>query len=141
MYAASAIAVNTVVRSAAASAAPLFTNQMFTALGVGGGGSLVGGVGALLAVIPFAFYRYGGRIRVRSRFAPTTAGAPAPGDGADRAEKGEGVAGDGQASGAEERGAEGGEDSGSVDGGPLDHIDGPVASTHHGGEQPGEAGG
>lgn len=71
MYAASAIAANTVLRSAAGAAAPLFTRQMFTALGVGGGGSLVGGVGTLLAIIPFAFYKYGRKIRERSRFAPT----------------------------------------------------------------------
>ncbi|KAI1074846.1 MFS general substrate transporter [Whalleya microplaca] len=71
MYAASAIAVNTVCRSACGAAAPLFTNQMFDALGVGGGGSLIGGVAALFAVIPFAFYKYGERIRIRSRFAPT----------------------------------------------------------------------
>jgi DHA1 family multidrug resistance protein-like MFS transporter len=71
MYAASAIAANTVVRSAAGAAAPLFTNQMFTRLGVGGGGSLIGGVATVLAIIPFAFYRYGERIRVRSKFAPT----------------------------------------------------------------------
>ncbi|KAI0380314.1 MFS general substrate transporter [Hypomontagnella monticulosa] len=71
MYAASAIAVNTVCRSAAGAAAPLFTNYMFDALGVGGGGSLIGGVAAVLALIPLAFYKYGERIRVRSRFAPT----------------------------------------------------------------------
>lgn len=71
MYAASAIAANTVLRSAAGAAAPLFTRQMFSALGIGGGGSLVGGVGALLAIIPFAFYKYGKKIRERSRFAPT----------------------------------------------------------------------
>ncbi|KAI9369009.1 major facilitator superfamily domain-containing protein [Aspergillus egyptiacus] len=71
MYAASAIAANTVIRSAAGAAAPLFTNYMFHAMGVGGGGSLLGGVAALLAVIPFVFYRYGEQIRVKSRFAPT----------------------------------------------------------------------
>ncbi|KAJ9131653.1 MFS general substrate transporter [Pleurostoma richardsiae] len=71
MFAASAVAANTIVRSAAGSSAPLFTNQMFSALGVGGGGSLIGGVAALLAVIPFAFYRYGEQIRIRSPFAPT----------------------------------------------------------------------
>ena len=72
MYAASAIAANTIVRSAVGSTAPLFTDYMFTALGVGGGGSLIGGVACLLAVIPFAFYKYGRRIRIRSRFAPTS---------------------------------------------------------------------
>ncbi|KAH9908874.1 major facilitator superfamily domain-containing protein [Xylariomycetidae sp. FL2044] len=71
MYAASAIAVNTVARSACGAAAPLFTNYMFEALGVGGGGSLIGGVAAVLAIIPFAFYKYGEGIRRRSRFAPT----------------------------------------------------------------------
>jgi hypothetical protein len=43
MYAASAIAANTIARSACGAAAPLLTNQMFEALGVGGGGSLIGG--------------------------------------------------------------------------------------------------
>lgn len=73
MYAASAIAANTIVRSACGAAAPLFTRQMFSALGVGGGGSLVGGVAALLAVIPFMFYKFGKQIRIRSKFAPTKA--------------------------------------------------------------------
>lgn len=70
MYAASAIAANTIARSACGAAAPLFTNQMFTAMGVGGGGSLIGGVAAVLAVIPFLFYKYGKQIRIKSRFAP-----------------------------------------------------------------------
>lgn len=86
MYAASAIAANTVARSACGAAAPLFTNQMFTALGIGGGGSLVGGVAALLALIPFLFYKYGERIRTKSRFAPT--GPKKEHNEADEAEKG-----------------------------------------------------
>ncbi|KAI8724854.1 MFS domain-containing protein [Fusarium sp. LHS14.1] len=68
-YAASVIAANTVVRSAGSAAAPLFTNQMFAALGVGGGGSLIGGVATLLAFIPFIFYHYGSRIRRKSKYA------------------------------------------------------------------------
>ncbi|QPC77518.1 hypothetical protein HYE68_008270 [Fusarium pseudograminearum] len=71
MYAASAIAANTIIRSACGAAAPLFTNQMFSALGIGGGGSLIGGVATILAVIPFWFYKYGKQIRIRSKFAPT----------------------------------------------------------------------
>ncbi|KAJ9614382.1 hypothetical protein H2200_002518 [Cladophialophora chaetospira] len=71
MYTASAMAANTICRSACGASAPLFTNQMFRALGVGGAGSLIGGVACLLAPIPFAFYKYGERIRVKSRFAPT----------------------------------------------------------------------
>lgn len=71
LYAASAIAGNTVCRSALGAVAPLFTAQMFDVLGVGGAGSLIGGVACLLAPIPFLFYRYGRRIRNRSKFAPT----------------------------------------------------------------------
>ncbi|PNP51373.1 hypothetical protein THARTR1_08023 [Trichoderma harzianum] len=70
MYAASAIAANTIMRSACGAAAPLFTVQMFHSMGVGGGGSLVGGVAAVLAIIPFMFYKYGAAIRARSRFNP-----------------------------------------------------------------------
>ena len=76
MYTASAMAANTIMRSACGAAAPLFTEQMFTALGVGGGGSLIGGVAVLLAPIPFVFYKYGEKIRVKSKFAPTPQQAP-----------------------------------------------------------------
>jgi hypothetical protein len=44
---------------------------MFSTLGVGPAGSLIGGVACLLAPIPFLFYKYGARIRERSKFAPT----------------------------------------------------------------------
>ncbi|RDL37995.1 MFS multidrug transporter-like protein [Venustampulla echinocandica] len=71
MYTASAIAANTIARSACGAAAPLFTNYMFSALGIAGGGSLIGGVAVLLSPIPFIFYRYGEGIRKRSKFAPT----------------------------------------------------------------------
>ncbi|KAK4499740.1 hypothetical protein PRZ48_007926 [Zasmidium cellare] len=76
MYTASALAANTVARSAAASASPLFTTYMLDAMGVGGAGSLIGGVACLLVPTPFIFYKYGRPIRERSRFAPT---APKPG--------------------------------------------------------------
>lgn len=85
MYAASALAANTVARSAAGAAAPLFTNYMFSALGIGGGGSLIGGVACLLAPIPFLFYKYGRGIRERSPFAPT---GPKPGEGEKEKEEG-----------------------------------------------------
>ncbi|KAF5700216.1 major facilitator superfamily transporter [Fusarium globosum] len=60
---------NLVARCISSAGAPVFTNQMFEALGVGGGGSLIAGVAALLAVIPFLFYRYGHAIRSRSKYA------------------------------------------------------------------------
>lgn len=77
MFAASAIAVNTVIRSIGGAAAPLFTRQMFSAMGVGGGGSLIAGVGVLLSVIPFLFYKYGAQLRARSKFSPTGMKKPA----------------------------------------------------------------
>ncbi|CRL19797.1 Sucrose/H+ symporter, plant [Penicillium camemberti] len=80
MYAASAVAANTVLRSACAAASPLFTQYMFNALGVGGAGSLIGGVGVLLMPIPFVFYRYGAAIRARSKFASTDKTPRAPVD-------------------------------------------------------------
>lgn len=71
MFAASALAANTICRSAFGAAAPLFTQYMFDSLGIGGGGSLIAGVACLLAPIPFVFYKYGEPIRKRSKFAPT----------------------------------------------------------------------
>lgn len=84
MYAASALAANTVCRSAAAASGPLFTSYMFDSLGVGGGGSLIAGIAVLLVPVPFVFYKYGGAIRRRSKFAPTgfppQAAPPPPAD-------------------------------------------------------------
>lgn len=68
-YAASAIAANAVCRALCGAAAPLFTPYMFEALTVAGGGSLIAGVGCLLAVAPFVFVKYGAQIRARSKFA------------------------------------------------------------------------
>ena len=79
MFAASALASNTIMRSACAAASPLFATQMFGALGIGGGGSLIAGVGCLMLPIPFIFYKYGEKIRAKSKFAPTVAGSgPTP---------------------------------------------------------------
>jgi hypothetical protein len=71
IYAASALAANTVARSACGAADPLFTQYMFNALGVGGGGSLIAGCAVILAPIPFIFYKYGASIWKKSKFAPT----------------------------------------------------------------------
>ncbi|GAA5905253.1 hypothetical protein JCM6882_003727 [Rhodosporidiobolus microsporus] len=70
MFSASALAANTIVRSAVAAAFPLFTNQMFAALGVNWACSLLGFVALAIAPSPFLFHRYGWRLRQRSRFAP-----------------------------------------------------------------------
>ncbi|KAJ7466200.1 MFS general substrate transporter [Mycena galericulata] len=70
MYSASAFAANTFCRSLVAAAFPLFTVQMFSKLGVNYAATLLGGVGLLLAPMPFLFYKYGARVRTRSKFAP-----------------------------------------------------------------------
>ncbi|KAJ7620409.1 MFS general substrate transporter [Roridomyces roridus] len=70
MYGASAIAANTVARSLMAAGSQLFTVQMFDKMGVGYACTLLGGVGLLLAPMPFLFFRYGARVREGSRWAP-----------------------------------------------------------------------
>ena len=69
-YAASAFSANTIVRSCVGAAFPLFTVQMFRALGIAWACTLVGLCGLLLAPSPFVFYKYGPRIRAKSKFSP-----------------------------------------------------------------------
>lgn len=68
-YAASVMAVNTFARSIGSASAPLFTNQMFSAMGVNWGGTLIAIMASVLAIIPFAFYKYGMGIRNKSKYA------------------------------------------------------------------------
>lgn len=63
MHAASALAANTIVRSAVAAAFPLFTTQMYERMGVQWASTLIGLIALVLAPIPFLFFRYGARIR------------------------------------------------------------------------------
>ncbi|KAI2701352.1 hypothetical protein CBS147332_7954 [Penicillium roqueforti] len=81
MYAASAAAANTILRSVCAVASPLFTQYMFDALGVGGAGWLIGALAVLLIPIPFVFYKYGADIRARSNFASIDQTPLPPADG------------------------------------------------------------
>lgn len=76
MFAASAIAGNTFMRSLAGAGFPLFARQMFQGMGIQWAATLLGCVAVALATLPFIFYKYGGKIRARSAFAPTFA-APA----------------------------------------------------------------
>ncbi|MCJ1283932.1 hypothetical protein MMC26_003263 [Xylographa opegraphella] len=71
MFAASAIAANTFLRSLAGAVFPLFSIYMFNALGVNWAGTLLGCVAVVLVPIPIIFLKYGARIRRRSKFAPT----------------------------------------------------------------------
>ncbi|KAG7441532.1 MFS general substrate transporter [Guyanagaster necrorhizus] len=70
MYAASAFAANTIIRSLVAAAFPLFTVQMYHNLGINWASTLVGLIALVLAPSPFLFYKYGSQIRSRSKFAP-----------------------------------------------------------------------
>ncbi|GAA5879809.1 hypothetical protein JCM1840_001903 [Sporobolomyces johnsonii] len=70
MYSASALAANTIIRSAVAVAFPLFVRQQFAAMGVNWACSLYAFVGLAISPSPFLFYKYGAKIRERSRFAP-----------------------------------------------------------------------
>jgi DHA1 family multidrug resistance protein-like MFS transporter len=71
MFAASAIAGNTFLRSLAGAGFPLFATQMFDALGVNWTGTLLGCVAAVLVPIPVLFYVFGARIRAKSAYAPS----------------------------------------------------------------------
>lgn len=69
--AASAIAANTFLRSLAGAVFPLFAQYMFAALKVNYAGTLLGCVALVLVPIPVAFWKYGHKLRARSKFAPT----------------------------------------------------------------------
>lgn len=80
VFAASAIAGNTFLRSLAGAGFPLFARQMFEGMGIQWAATLLGCVAAVLAPIPFIFYRYGAKIRERSAYAPTNQMGPSAGD-------------------------------------------------------------
>jgi hypothetical protein len=66
VHAASAIAVNTVLRSLLGALVPLGSQHMYAAMGYGWGNSVLGFVALVLVPIPFAFIKYGKGIRERS---------------------------------------------------------------------------
>ncbi|KAF1358595.1 MFS general substrate transporter [Lizonia empirigonia] len=70
MFAASAIAANTFMRSIFGGIFPLFATYMFDGMGIQWASTLIGCVAALLAPMPVVFYLFGKRIRARSKFAP-----------------------------------------------------------------------
>ncbi|KAG1718950.1 MFS general substrate transporter [Suillus lakei] len=69
--AASALAANTVFRSAAGAVFPLFASQMYNALDPRWASTLLGCVACIMIPIPIVLKRYGPTLRARSRFAPT----------------------------------------------------------------------
>ncbi|KAF2172926.1 hypothetical protein M409DRAFT_62578 [Zasmidium cellare ATCC 36951] len=71
MFAASAIAANTFLRSLAGAGFPLFATQMIKGMGVQWAGTLLGCVAFALVPMPVYFYLRGSKIREKSNFAPT----------------------------------------------------------------------
>ncbi|KAK2836916.1 Citrinin biosynthesis cluster MFS transporter mrr1, partial [Arthroderma sp. PD_2] len=70
MYANSALAANTLIRSLLGAAFPLFASHMFRKLGVEWAGSVLGFVTVAMIPVPVLFYIYGAKIRAMSRFSP-----------------------------------------------------------------------
>lgn len=71
MFAASAIAANTFLRSLCGAAFPLFARQMFEGMGIQWASTLLGCLAALLVPVPVWFYLRGAKIREKSAYAPT----------------------------------------------------------------------
>lgn len=73
MFAASAIAANTLLRSLCGAGFPLFSTYMFEGIGINWGATVLGCFAVALIPLPVLFYFYGERIRRRSKYAPTFA--------------------------------------------------------------------
>ncbi|KAL1306912.1 hypothetical protein AAFC00_005555 [Neodothiora populina] len=70
MFAASAIAANTFLRSLCGAGFPLFATYMIEGMGVQWAGTLLGCVALVLVPLPILFYLRGAKIRQKSTFAP-----------------------------------------------------------------------
>ncbi|EUC47704.1 hypothetical protein COCMIDRAFT_89426 [Bipolaris oryzae ATCC 44560] len=68
-YASSALAAQSFCRNMLGGVFPLITTQMYNKIGYGPASSLLGGIGALLTIVPWILVFYGPRIRARSKFA------------------------------------------------------------------------
>lgn len=73
IYAASVLAANSVLRSLFGAAFPLFTTQMYESLGINWASTLVAFLALACAPLPFLFFRYGEKIRLRSKYAKEAA--------------------------------------------------------------------
>ncbi|KAF2119786.1 major facilitator superfamily domain-containing protein [Lophiotrema nucula] len=71
MFAASAIAGNTFMRSLFGGIFPLFATYMFDGMGIEWASTLLGLVALALVPMPLVLYFFGKRIRARSKFAPS----------------------------------------------------------------------
>ncbi|TIA26186.1 hypothetical protein D6C81_01022 [Aureobasidium pullulans] len=71
MFAASAIAANTFLRSLCGAGFPLFATYMIEGMGIQWAGTLLGLFAFCLVPLPIWFYLRGAQIRSKSSFAPT----------------------------------------------------------------------
>lgn len=65
IYAASALAANTVARSVFGAVLPIFGLRMYDTLGLGWGNSLLAFIAVALIPVPFLLIRYGELLRTR----------------------------------------------------------------------------
>ena len=68
-YASSALAAQSFCRNILGAVFPLFSEAMFRNLGFPGASSLLGGISAVLTIVPSVLILFGPRIRARSKFA------------------------------------------------------------------------
>ena len=69
VHAASAVAANTLMRSAFAAGLPFAARPLFDTLGTDWACTLLGCVAAVLGLLPFVFWRWGPKLRSMSRLA------------------------------------------------------------------------
>ncbi|KAF2496359.1 putative MFS multidrug transporter [Lophium mytilinum] len=69
IFAASVLAANSVLRSLFGAAFPLFTTQMYRNLGIHWASSIPAFLALMCLPFPFLFYKYGGPIRLRCKYA------------------------------------------------------------------------
>jgi len=70
MFAASAVAANTFLRSVVGAIFPLFATYMFNGMGIQWASTLLGCVAFALVPLPICFVLFGKKIRGKSKFAP-----------------------------------------------------------------------
>ena len=68
IYAASGMAATSCCRSIVGAMLPLAADPMYKTLGIAWASSLLGFLSLAMSIIPFAFLKYGDRIRANSRF-------------------------------------------------------------------------
>ncbi|KAF2444616.1 MFS general substrate transporter [Karstenula rhodostoma CBS 690.94] len=73
LYAASALAANTIIRALFGAAFPLFTTPMYDSLGIHWGSSIPAFLALACAPFPYLFHTYGPRVRRHGRYAAESA--------------------------------------------------------------------